>query len=650
MAHVFIVTLGPVQEFIRAARKSRDLWYGSWVLSELSKAAAFTLHEANYTLVFPYPRDIVASDTPHQPSAEDIVRQIRSRLNYKHDFYDDRFNVANRIVAVCEDPDIKTEQELRDAIVTIGDKVEAQVRDRLEVLWGDARSHFVREGWETKTADKQIFDLPELYWAGAAYDPTAPVEHPTSYLQRYKQVGAVLAARKGTRDFKPVSWDGTGIPKSSLDGVRESVIHEKKYDDPKQLYKDFKARPAERLSGVDLLKRHGNRGEESRFASTSHVAAGAILKYWSSSTKVTKFAQQWNNYIKELAGLVGPESLRDETTPQQHPVLGWCDGGLLFESRLREVVETSQEIKGQKASTDTLRAAGQALQKFLESTSTRTTLSPYYAILVADGDSMGKAIDAQKTVAGQQYISAALSAFASKVRAIVETDHQGELIYAGGDDVLALLPLHTVLDCANRLADEFADKMQGFPYDSDKHTPTLSTGIAITHHIEPLSDALHLAREAEKRAKRVDGKNALCITVSKRSGAEQTVVGSRGGVYERLKMLSEWLARGELPDGIAFEYQQLWLHLAGEDAPAKPTGPWREIFELEAKRIFDRKTTDRGKKVSSNIQDKVLGFLKADAQGWVPSDLVNGMIVARLFADAILLAERGGHPYDVVAN
>ena len=37
MAHVLIVTLGPIQDFIAAARRTRDLWFGSWLLSELSK-------------------------------------------------------------------------------------------------------------------------------------------------------------------------------------------------------------------------------------------------------------------------------------------------------------------------------------------------------------------------------------------------------------------------------------------------------------------------------------------------------------------------------------------------------------------------------------------------------------------------------------
>jgi CRISPR-associated protein Cmr2 len=40
MNYLISIALGPVQDFISTARRSRDLWFGSWLLSELSKAVA----------------------------------------------------------------------------------------------------------------------------------------------------------------------------------------------------------------------------------------------------------------------------------------------------------------------------------------------------------------------------------------------------------------------------------------------------------------------------------------------------------------------------------------------------------------------------------------------------------------------------------
>jgi CRISPR-associated protein Cmr2 len=38
--YLLALSIGPVQNFIAAARRTRDLWFGSHVLSEISKAAA----------------------------------------------------------------------------------------------------------------------------------------------------------------------------------------------------------------------------------------------------------------------------------------------------------------------------------------------------------------------------------------------------------------------------------------------------------------------------------------------------------------------------------------------------------------------------------------------------------------------------------
>jgi len=51
--YLIAVAVGPVQEFIAAARKLRDLWYGSYLLSELSKAVALSLHNQSCKLIFP---------------------------------------------------------------------------------------------------------------------------------------------------------------------------------------------------------------------------------------------------------------------------------------------------------------------------------------------------------------------------------------------------------------------------------------------------------------------------------------------------------------------------------------------------------------------------------------------------------------------
>src|SRR5438094_503945 len=52
-AHLLQLALGPVQELIERARRTRDLWFGSLLLSEISKAAALSIRKEDGKLIFP---------------------------------------------------------------------------------------------------------------------------------------------------------------------------------------------------------------------------------------------------------------------------------------------------------------------------------------------------------------------------------------------------------------------------------------------------------------------------------------------------------------------------------------------------------------------------------------------------------------------
>ncbi len=84
---------------------------------------------------------------------------------------------------------------------------------------------------------------------------------------------------------------------------------------------------------------------------------------------------------------------------------------------------------------------------------------PYYAILLADGDRMGKVIDHHGRAAHEK-LSKVLVDFAASVYGVVRR-HQGSLVYSGGDDVLALLPLHTAVACAAELAERLRRRPEG---------------------------------------------------------------------------------------------------------------------------------------------------------------------------------------------
>lgn len=131
----------------------------------------------------------------------------------------------------------------------------------------------------------------------------------------------------------------------------------------------------------------------------------------------------------------------------------------------------------------------------------------YIAVVSMDGDKMGERLSSMASEAEHRQFSANLATFAMSVGSIVE-DHGGSLIYAGGDDVLAVLPAKKAIAAAIALRDKFAAVVGG----------TVSAGIAVGHEKSLIQDLVARAKNAEHKAKHVYDRDALVVSVYKRSG------------------------------------------------------------------------------------------------------------------------------------
>jgi len=147
--------------------------------------------------------------------------------------------------------------------------------------------------------------------------------------------------------------------------------------------------------------------------------------------------------------------------------------------------------------------------------------SGYYAIIAFDGDKIGKWVSGENVKESnpgfkvtEQYLnklSEKLGEFAGEVPPIIKR-HNGGLVYAGGDDVLALLPVSEAVECAVELHNKFAEKnMEGKSFEA-------SCGIAFGHTKTSMSDIIKEAQFAEKTAKLKYERNSMAIVVLKRSG------------------------------------------------------------------------------------------------------------------------------------
>lgn len=661
--HLLLISLGPVQDFIASARRSRDLWFGSYLLAELSKCVARSIasSEGLEALIFPAPDSLV-----------DLGPWDRTG-----------FNVVNVILAKVADP-VAVARDAKLAVIAF---LQDAAKEVFEPLTGNPSrpAKVSLPEVQIKLAYAQIENLLEFYWASVPLG--------IDYKAARDRVYDLLVARKVTRDFQAVgSWAGH-VPKSSLDGLRESVIPEEVYkplpnesesDRGLRLYQDFGVRPGERLCGVGLLKRHGQRvggDPEEGFMSTSHVAALPLLErmtlIWQNGTADRR--AQINTALTAFLGLVEdrrleqhlPESddrvtggkIKGSLPGVAHPVFHDdrnknLDGRLLFKDRLGEYFEAG--VPGsvpQAARRLDLEAAQEALAGFLGLSTSSSGFSrdgvnpyPYYALVHADGDHMGDALARVTDTKTHRTFSRALADFASAVRGIVE-GHGGGLVYAGGEDILAFLPLHKALSCVTALAHRFEDGLRAFS--SDHGSPTLSVGLVIAHHLEPLSDVLHWAREAESAAKNTYGRNALAVTLAKRGGGNVTVGGhwserkpdpqdsalwiadeTAVGVEARLQLFTDLHRLEAIPDGAAFDLLEIARDLERIGL--------HEAAKLEALRVLERKRTRDGSEIEPHVLEEIKRHLE---RALIPdrthvglAGIANELIVARVFAEVEDLA------------
>ncbi len=514
--YLLAISIGPVQDFISASRRTNDLYAGSQLLVNIAKVVAKYVGEKGVgeegKLIFP------AEVTDEAPN------KILVLLN------------------VGEVPEM------------IADGAKQAAKDFLNSEWKKVKVDGIVAG----LAEEQIENFLEFY---AAWVPLKNYEEDRITVDR------LLAGRKALRDFTQPKLS-EGRPKSPLDPSRECVLPVSKQaitEECLQKLKDWRLKKTETLDAISVLKRFS--GQKSHAPSTSAMAIRTHLP--SLNVLASDEMIEIQQLVKGTEWMLDDAFLRDSWEGTD-------------DSFVREIKKLS-------------RSANHKLSK-----ANVSAPQPYYAILVADGDRMGKIIGGLKAREEHQALSGALSKFASEAREIVEK-HLGHPVYTGGDDVLALLPVNSALDCAKALAEEFKIRMKPLLEKSGSNEGgTLSVGVAIVHHLENLQLSLQHARDAEGVAKLT--RNSLAVALHTRGGAPMTVS-------------EKW---DEKPDGTAWE---IWIKAFGgglsRGFPYELRGlvkDWKGCYEgsekierlrQEVVRILKRKKGEEG---GSKVLEKLLSY------------------------------------------
>jgi CRISPR-associated protein Cmr2 len=430
MKYLFLLTITPVQDFISQARKLKDLYGGSHILSEMSKAGIEYAQNSGATVIFP-------------------------QKGEGNNSYPNRF-----LIEISFD----NESKLRDFAKSISD----------EIL------NYFRGLDKTKNliVKQHIEDFFQIYWSASEYDE--------DYKEAFDEVEKRLAGAKNSRFFTQLGEVGR---KCSICGERNIAVYKK----PMRFYIE------EQRKNLLSAKREDNLQHGEGRCSVCYVKRRSIKKGFDSTAEIAimniplEIREQYN-YLHNDSQLFYEENLNKSYFEKND-----------IEYPLDDCLKEFHEFK-------------KAIKKEYKQTS-------YYAVVMFDGDDMGKWLSGQrlddksKLKEFHQDISLNLATFANKARDILK-EPKGMTVYAGGEDFLGFVNLNNLFDVLAELNSQFRELI-GEPLKEKYQLSddfTFSAGVVIAHYKTPLGTVLNEARKSEKKAKKNSGKDSVCLTALKRSG------------------------------------------------------------------------------------------------------------------------------------
>ncbi len=485
------ISIGPVQGFVSQSRRTRDLWGSSYLLAFLSAHAMHGAEKAGARIVQP---DLdgdqlyrwVAGDRTGEPP---------------------RFGtLPNHFVARVDSDARGVAEAAIESLTAAWTRVHGAVWNRFvahacpagkdtEAIWSRQVGAFWEVMWTAApTGDRGKSFTRRKHWRSHSH-PDEPGDKCTVMHDLQELSGHVRAQNRRAQDR---FWEHVHDGIDSLD-----------------------LRDNERLCAVALVKRLlpkvapealGWEVDASRWPSTVYVAAVPWLR-----RVVSAVPRKACEYGTAVVG-VAPAGAR--TMPQPPFGLDFPDAGdfpkLDANWLHREFVESERlcplnDGEGRDARKD----LADRLWAIYNTRHEDGRLGPpptFYALLLADGDRLGRLLGE----IGGEAVSGALKAFTGAVAGIVRK-HDGVPVYAGGDDVLAMLPMPEALACAKALSDAYG---HAFANTDAKHEATLSAAVVFAHVRLPLG---HVLREAHRLlddvAKEGNGRDSLVAAVLKPGGA-----------------------------------------------------------------------------------------------------------------------------------
>jgi len=517
------------------ARRIRDYWAGSFLLSFLTLVIAQELKRRKANILLPGIPDHLLDLLAGNGQA---VRDL---------------GLPNRITAKL--PDGADPQEIADACVM---KLRTVWKELAELVWKNDLAH-ISSPDTRKIFERQVKDFWDVQYvvSESAAEPVLDMRKNWRMHYRSDEPGVKCALIAGLQELSGTKTDSAAL--RDFWAKLKKTIDRYGYD----------LQEGEHLSAIAFIKRRFvHYFDQLKIEQVDMVVRGWTLEFQAPSPASLAAVPLLRRGL-ELVGDSGDFSdlraaaknhgsfkgVNAELAYDDAPGADEDEGTKQFRSRLRAFVDAARAKDG------------------------RFPAMPdrYHALLVMDGDRMGALLAKGDATAQGSLLTSCLDAFTGKVPEIVQK-HDGFLVYAGGDDVLALLPKSSALDCAARLRETYN---QAFA--AKGVTATISAGIVYAGIKEPLGHVIRKGHEIlDTRAKDLANRDALAISVLK-GGSENlswTVRWNDLPLSGNRSMVNELAARlspeGDISSGLVYRLREL----VGKMAPVGEEPPPGQIDEL----------------------------------------------------------------------
>lgn len=605
-----IFQIGPVQEFIKQSRKTRDLWASSYLLSYLIQNAIEKV--GNDKLIYPSPNHY-----------SDLKDQLFN--NQKIPVFPNRFLVIhnNEIVLIEKFKDAENE------IKNIFEDSKGYKFKYFEVL--DEFKNIKKNGTQLIDTQKfndllkrQLNNLFEVYWVIVPLD--------NDYNSSYKKAELIFNARKSIRNFTQIEENGF---KCTVCGEREPISNDsldrnKIKEEWKEISKIFgyKFKENEHLCSVCSLKRLFR--EDIKFPSTSTIAVSSFLDYLidnliTDNDLINLFKKFYENLKSEIKTTVNcniltliQNTLFEPTKSMLMPKienklneaeviknkidkeileLFELEGLIFYEETYSKLEKKLEEFKTSNTDfLEDLKNKIEEIKKCLEEFKKKKNISKYFAVIKYDGDNIGVKLGQQNSPEEHKIFSEKISSFSEFV-----AEKQKEFlfipVYAGGDEGLILCSLSDSLKIVNLFNEEFKSK-----------NLTLSFSLVIAHYRYPLSVIIEKSTELLKAVKDFDslGKNCFGINLLKRSGEDLVLITSlkRYNSEDILNYFKD-IINCYISKDIS---KRWWRSIVDEKNSYQYKNGNDEIYldkdllKLETKRLIKRKLSNKSSNFSSIVE------------------------------------------------